>query len=290
MRNDVEQPVRLFLVWQMASIGNRRNLTYMFSMGKSGGVAAKGDQEWLPEGRRPCAHQSGAAAQPIVTLLEGRRPCAHQSGAAAQPIVTLNMYNLTGCATGLFLTRQIAFIGNKRNLTGCATVLSSVASRRVISISVWLCVGAILFLLSIPLLAMTGHAGAPDLPQFSPGDRGKITVRWVVEDGYYLNPEAPSSIAFSPPPGIKVSPDALETAGKVTGELEQSATIIVDKDARPGRYEVKVAGVLYFCSVREKWCKRTTRSLIAKLAVNRGASAGNKNIDIELVVPLPEEQ
>lgn len=106
----------------------------------------------------------------------------------------------------------------------------------------------------------------------------QLKVRWVVEEGYYLE-EPPSNITFSPPSGVKVTPERLETKGRIMGEFEQTTEVSA---AKPGTYEIPASGEVYYCSIRESWCLLVKRSW--KVKVETGA-VEKKPAVLEIQVP-----
>jgi hypothetical protein len=152
------------------------------------------------------------------------------------------------------------------------------------------------FLAVIVLLAGTAAASGLDgadqgaAPAVRPGDRVDLTVRWILEDGYYLDDKTKSILTFSPPRGISMTPSRLQTSGRIIGVSEQKAVIGVAKTVPPGTHRVTVDAEIYFCSLREQWCKRVTRKLDLPVDVSASAPAGRKALELELPVPLDDER
>jgi len=137
---------------------------------------------------------------------------------------------------------------------------------------------------------MAARQERPDvLAVLRPGTTASLAVRWVVEDGYYIGAEQPSTLEFQNTPHVAIAPQKLTTAGKVMGELEQSATLSVAKGAPSGRREVLAKATVYFCSIREQLCRRTTRTLTIAVVVDSKAALPAPTIDLPIVVP-PEER
>ena len=127
------------------------------------------------------------------------------------------------------------------------------------------------------------------LAALRPGTTTPLAVRWVVEDGYYIGAEQPSTLEFQNTAHLAILPQKLATAGKVMGEFEQSATLSVAKGAPSGRREVSAKATVYFCSIREQLCRRTTRTLRLVVVVDSKAALPAPAIDLPIVVP-PEER
>jgi hypothetical protein len=141
----------------------------------------------------------------------------------------------------------------------------------------------------IVLLVQAGGAQGPT--PLSPGETTTLTVRWAVEDGYYMPDNTPSSLAFAPAGGVRVEPGSLETSGRLIGVSEQNAKVVVAEDAPAATNRLKVAAVIYFCSSREQWCKRITRSLELPVTVAaRKAGEPPPVLELELPVPLDAER
>ena len=135
-----------------------------------------------------------------------------------------------------------------------------------------------------------GAQRAGETQALRPGDRAELTVRWLIEDGYYLDEKTTSSLVFTPPAGISLTPAKLETSGRVIGVSEQTASVSVSSDVPPGVHRVKVEAVIYFCSLREQWCKRVTRTVQLPIEVSAEAGSGQKALELELRVPLDDER
>jgi hypothetical protein len=152
------------------------------------------------------------------------------------------------------------------------------------------------FLAVVVLLAGTAAAsgyvasGPEGAQSVRPGDRVDLTIRWILEDGYYLDDKTKSSLTFSPPRGISMTPSKLQTSGRIIGMSEQAAVIRVAKSVAPGSHRVTVAAEIYFCSLREQWCKRVTRKLDLRIDVSTSAAEGRKALELELPVPLDDER
>jgi len=122
-----------------------------------------------------------------------------------------------------------------------------------------------------------------------PGEAVPLTVRWVVEDGYYLDEKTTSSVAFVAANGLSVSPDKVETSGRVVGMQEQKATLNVSASAS-GRIDLKGNAVIFFCSVREQWCKRVTRTVTVPVRISPDAVPPTGGLELELPIPLGDER
>ena len=116
-----------------------------------------------------------------------------------------------------------------------------------------------------------------------------LTVRWVVEDGYYLDEKTTSSVAFVPAAGLSVAPGKLETTGRVIGTHEQKATLTVSASAS-GRIDLKGNAVIFFCSVREQWCKRVSRTVSVPVRISPDATPPASGLELELPVPRDDER
>ncbi len=129
-------------------------------------------------------------------------------------------------------------------------------------------------------------------PALAPGAASTLIVRWIVEDGYYIDAEPASSVTLRAPAGVRVTPARVETAGRVLGGAEYETRITVAGDARPGRADLRGAVELFFCSIPEKWCKRVTRTTTVPLRVAAAGEAPTapETIQLELLVPLDEER
>lgn len=150
-------------------------------------------------------------------------------------------------------------------------------------------VGAARRLLLCALLPTVGAASdAP--PALLAGESVPLVVRWVVEDGYYLDEDTRSSIAFTGPGDVSIDPPTVETEGRVVGIVEQRAKVTVAADAKPGRRAVRGDLVLFFCSMREKWCKRVTRRLELGLEVVAARAGPASPVELEVIVPLDEDR
>jgi hypothetical protein len=122
-----------------------------------------------------------------------------------------------------------------------------------------------------------------------PGESVPLTVRWVVEDGYYLDEKTTSSVAFVVADGLSVTPGKVETSGRVVGMQEQKATLSVSASAL-GRIDLKGNAVIFFCSVREQWCKRVTRTVSLPVRVSADAVPPAGGLELELPIPLGDER
>ena len=122
-----------------------------------------------------------------------------------------------------------------------------------------------------------------------PGESVPLTVRWIVEDGYYLDEKTTSTVAFSAVAGITVDPAKVETAGRVVGMHEQKTTVSVGASVS-GRVDLKANAVIFFCSVREQWCKRVTRTLSVPLRISPDAVPPAGGLELELPIPLGDER
>jgi hypothetical protein len=122
-----------------------------------------------------------------------------------------------------------------------------------------------------------------------PGESVPLTVRFVVEDGYYLDDKTTSSVAFVAANGLSVSPAKVETTGRVVGMQEQKATLNVSASAS-GRVDLKGNAVIFFCSVREQWCKRVTRTVTVPVRISPDATTPAGGLELELPIPLGDER
>ncbi len=145
--------------------------------------------------------------------------------------------------------------------------------------------------LSLAPLAPPARALQDDKPTagLKPGTSAPLTVRWVVEDGYYLDEKTTSSVAFVAANGLSVSPANVETTGRVVGMQEQKATVSVSASAA-GRIDLKGNAVIFFCSVREQWCKRVTRTVTLPLMIAGDAVPPPGGLELELPIPLGDER
>ncbi len=123
-----------------------------------------------------------------------------------------------------------------------------------------------------------------------PGARLNFTIRWIIEDGYYLDEKTTSSLAFTPPAGISIAPRKIATSGRIIGVAEQTAALRIGARVAPGIHTVKADAVIFFCSLREQWCKRVTRTVTFPIAVSRDAPADPKPLELEVAVPLDYER
>ena len=140
-------------------------------------------------------------------------------------------------------------------------------------------------------LSSTARAAQDDKPTagLRPGESVPLIVRWVVEDGYYLDEKTTSSVAFVAADGLSVSPAKVETSGRVVGMQEQKATLSVSASAS-GRIDLKGNAVIFFCSVREQWCKRVTRTVTVPVRISPDAAPPVGGLELELPIPLGDER
>lgn len=137
---------------------------------------------------------------------------------------------------------------------------------------------------------MATVAGAAGPAALRAGESVVLTVRWVVEDGYYLDEATPSSLSFVAPEGIAIVPGTVETEGRVVGTAEQQARLSVAAGAKAGRREVRGNLVLFFCSAREQWCRRLTRDVGLAIEVVPDRAGPPGPVEIEVIVPLDDER
>ena len=159
-----------------------------------------------------------------------------------------------------------------------------------ISFSWLLPLGVVVCLVVMPLSSVAPAAqDEKSTAGLRPGESVALTVRWVVEDGYYLDEKTTSSIAFVAANGLSVSPAKVETSGRVVGMQEQKATVSVSASAS-GRIDLKGNAVIFFCSVREQWCKRVTRTITLPLRIAADAVPPAGGLELELPIPLGDER
>ncbi|MFB3855501.1 MAG: hypothetical protein ACE148_17015 [Vicinamibacterales bacterium] len=123
-----------------------------------------------------------------------------------------------------------------------------------------------------------------------PGSRAALIVQWRVEDGYYLNDQQPSTIAFRFAGGIVVAPGSIQTSGRVTGVAEQAVEIAAAADARSGQHIVDANATIYFCSISGGWCKQSRRALAIQVDVDPRAPEPPAQAEMPILVPLGEER
>lgn len=138
------------------------------------------------------------------------------------------------------------------------------------------------------LLATAAEAAGP--VALRAGEAVALTVRWVVEDGYYLDEATPSSLSFVAPEGIAVDPATVETEGRIVGIAEQQVRLSVAAGAKAGRRTVRGNLVLFFCSLREQWCRRLTRKVELAIEVVSDRAGPPVPVEIEVIVPLDDER
>lgn len=143
----------------------------------------------------------------------------------------------------------------------------------------------------LPAGASANHGASP-APQNAPapqlllaGAQATLTVRWFVEEGYYISAEPPTTLAFIVPEGIEVSPSHLEIGEEVTSMFEQSAKVTVAKDIAPGTYEIVGAAEYYYCSILEGWCNQGSRRVAIQVKVVEGQQK-SLGLLMEIVVPM----
>lgn len=153
----------------------------------------------------------------------------------------------------------------------------------------WRCVARGIAAVVAALLPVTA-AEANGPVALRAGETVALTVRWIVEDGYYLDEATPSSLSFVPPEGVAIDPATIETEGRVVGIAEQQARLSVAAGAKAGRRAVRGDLVLFFCSSREQWCRRLTRQVALAIEVVAERAGPPGPVEIEVIVPLDDER